>query len=76
MGVQISYELIGSGWVKCTIRVDDAGATITASYRSDALHDLALALVASLRGRSHATASFTEEPGEHRWISNCSRRGE
>jgi hypothetical protein len=68
MGVQISYDIVGAGWAKCTIRVDDACATVTASYLSDALDDLASAVAASLRGHPHATASFTEEPGEYRWI--------
>ena len=68
MGVQLSYDLVGAGWAKCTIRVDDATATVTASYLSDALDDLASAVSATLRGHPHATASFTEEPGEYRWI--------
>ena len=68
MGVQLSYELVGAGWAKCTIRVDDATATVTASYLSDALDDLASAVSATLRGHPHATASFTEEPGEYRWV--------
>jgi hypothetical protein len=68
MAVQISYELVGTGWASCTIRVDDATATVTASYLSDALDDLASAVAAAFRGHPHATASFTEEPGEYRWI--------
>ena len=32
------------------------------------MDDLASAVAASLRGHPHATASFTEEPGEYRWI--------
>ena len=69
MGVQISYDIVGAGWAKCTIRVDDACATVTASYLFERfLDDLASAVAASLRGHPHATASFTEEPGEYRWI--------
>lgn len=68
MGVQLSYDLVGAGWAKCTISVDDATATVTASYLSNALDDLASAISATLRGHPHATASFTEEPGEYRWI--------
>jgi len=68
MGVQISYDLVGAGWAKCTIRVDDASATVTASYLSAALDDLASAVSATLRGHPHASASFTEEPGEYRWV--------
>jgi hypothetical protein len=68
MGVQISYDIVGAGWAQCTIRVDDACATVTASYLWDALEDLASAVAASLPGHPHATASFTEEPGEYRCI--------
>jgi hypothetical protein len=46
----------------------DACATVTASYLSDALDDLASAVAASLQGHPHATASSTEDPGEYRWI--------
>ena len=56
MGVQISYDIVGSGWAKCTIRVDEACATVTASYLSDALDDLASALAASLRYCRRRTA--------------------
>ena len=68
MGVQISYDIVGAGWAKCTIRVDDACATVTASYLSDALDDLASAVAGSLPGASARDGSFTEEPGEYRWI--------
>jgi|SRR5215813_1355025 len=68
MGVQIYYELVGTGWARCKICVDDTCATVTASYLSDALDDLASAIAAALRGHPRATASFTEEPGEYRWI--------
>ena len=56
------------GWAKCTICVDDACATVTAAYLSGAWEDLASAVAASLRGHPHATAWFTDEPGEYRWI--------
>jgi hypothetical protein len=68
MGVDISYNLTGTGWAECTLRVDDASVTVTASYLSDALGDLASAATAFLRGHPRPTASFTEEPGEYRWI--------
>lgn len=68
MGVQISYDLVGTGWARCKICVNDACATVTASYLSDALDDLALAILAAMRGHPHATASFTQEPGEYRWV--------
>ena len=68
MGVQISYDLVGTCWAQCTIRADDASATVTASDLSDALEDLASAVSAALRGHPRATASFIEDPGEYRWI--------
>jgi hypothetical protein len=68
MGVEIRYELTGSGWAECTVRVDGTWVTVTASYLSDALDNLASAIVAVLRGHPRATASFDEEPGEYRWI--------
>jgi len=46
MSVQISYELAGTGWAECVIRINDATATVTASYLSDALDDLASAVAA------------------------------
>ncbi len=68
MGIEISYNLVGSGWAECTLRVGDAHVTVTASYLSDALDDLASAVAAVLRGHPRPTASFTEEPGEYRWV--------
>jgi hypothetical protein len=68
MGVEINYKLTGTGWAECTLHVDDAHVTVTASYLSDALDDLASAIAAALRGHPHSTARFDEEPGEYRWI--------
>ena len=68
MSVQFSYELTGSGWSECTLRIDGHVASVTASYLSDALADLASATAAALRGHPRAVASFAEEPGEYRWI--------
>ena len=67
MGVEINYKLTGPGWAECTLHVDEAHVTVTASYLSDALDDLASAIAAALRGHPHSTASFEEEPGEFRW---------
>src|SRR5216684_621253 len=68
MGVEINYNLVGTGWAECTLRVGEAQVTVTASYLSDALDDLASAIAALLRGYPRPTASFDEEPGEYRWI--------
>src|SRR5262245_5924463 len=68
MSVEISYQLVGLGWSECTVQVDDAKVTVTASYLSDALADLVSAVSAALRGHPRPTASVEEEPGEFRWI--------
>jgi hypothetical protein len=68
MGVTFSYELTGSGWADCTVRIGDQVAKVSASYLSDALADLASATAAALRGHPAPSASFAEEPGEYRWI--------
>ena len=43
MGVEFSYELTGAGWAECTLRIGEQCVTVTASYLSDALGDLAAA---------------------------------
>jgi hypothetical protein len=68
MGVTFSYELTGRGWAECTVSIDGNSATVSASFLSDALEDLASATAAALRGHPSPSASFTEEPGEYRWI--------
>jgi len=68
MSVTFSYELTGIGWATCTIRVGEQAKTVTASYLSDALADLASAAAAALRGHPRPCASFIDEPGEYRWI--------
>lgn len=65
--MKLRYNLIGTGWADCTIEIEEAIATVTASYLSDALDDLAGAIVALLCGDEHSTATFAEEPGEYRW---------
>jgi len=68
MSVEISYQLVGTGWSECTVRVNGAHATVSASYLSNALEDLVTAVTAALRGHPRPTASFAEEPGEYRWV--------
>lgn len=67
MAISIQYNLTGRGWSECTVEIDDQQIQLTASYLSDALADLLDAVGAMVRGAGHATASFTEEPGEYRW---------
>ena len=68
MSVEISYQLVGTGWSECTVHVGDAHAKASASYSSNALEDLVTAVAAALRGHPRPTASFAEEPGEYRWV--------
>ena len=65
--MKLRYELTGTGWADCTIEIGEATATATASYLSDALDDLAGAIVALLGGQQESSATFSEEPGEYIW---------
>lgn len=65
--MKLRYDLTGTGWADCTVEIGEATATVTASYLSDALDDLAGAVVALLRGDQQSAATFAEEPGEYRW---------
>lgn len=65
--MKFHYDLTGIGWADCTIEIGEATATATASYLSDALDDLAGAVVALLSGDERSTAIFVEEPGEYSW---------
>jgi hypothetical protein len=67
MSVDFHYRLAGAGWSECTLIVDEAHVTATASYLSDALRSLLSAVCRVLAGMPDATAAFDEEPGEYRW---------
>lgn len=67
MAVQLRYELVGTGWARCTVAIGGARVDVTASYLSDALDSLCAATAGVLRGEADATATFAEEPGEYRW---------
>ncbi len=75
MAVELEYDLTGTGWSECTVRVNGTTATVTASYLGDALGDLASAVTAALRGQPKSVARFWEEPGEYRWILEPLRPG-
>jgi len=65
--VDFRYQLTGAGWAECTLIVDDAHVTVTASFLSDALRSIVSAVCRVLDGMPDATATFAEEPGEYRW---------
>jgi hypothetical protein len=67
LSIEFRYHLTGVGWSECTLIVDDAHVTVTASYLSDALRSLISAVCRVLEGIAEATATFDEEPGEFRW---------
>jgi hypothetical protein len=67
LSIEFRYHLTGAGWSECTLIVDDAHVTVTASYLSDALRSLISAVCRVLEGTDGATAAFDEEPGEFRW---------
>jgi hypothetical protein len=66
--VDFHYELTGTGWSECRLAIGDVRCEVTASYLSDALGDLALAIEDVLRSPGvDAYVVFVEEPGEFRW---------
>lgn len=66
--VALHYELTGTGWSECRVEIGDVGCSVTASYLSDALGELASAVEDVLRWPGvDARAVFAEEPGEYRW---------
>ena len=66
--ILFSYDLVGVGWAECTLEVKNKKVKTTASYLSDALGDLSMAIYRALCGDKYAKAEFTEEPGEYRWV--------
>lgn len=68
MSFEISYELVGAGWSRCTMRAGSSECVVTASYLSDALGMLVLGALGILSGLKAVSFSFDEEPGEYRWV--------
>jgi hypothetical protein len=66
--LRITYELVGTGWSRCTIRADGNEVELTASYLSNALGQLVLSAIAIITGFRQTSFSFDEEPGESRWV--------
>jgi hypothetical protein len=66
--MHFEYRLVGTGWASATIAHGGATAELTASYLSDALGVLLLAVEEALSGAEEARCSWDEEPGEYRWI--------
>jgi hypothetical protein len=68
VALSLEYRLTGCGWSECRLVSSRAEVTITASYLTDALGNLAAAALELLNGASSARCSFDEEPGEYRWV--------
>jgi hypothetical protein len=66
--VRFKYYLEGPGWAYAELADHGVVATITASYLSDALGDLLSALQALIAHEPEARCTWTEEPGEFRWV--------
>jgi hypothetical protein len=68
MDLTITYELVGTGWARCTVTDERGRAEITASYLSDALGRLVLGALGVLAGFESVAFGFDEEPGGYRWL--------
>lgn len=66
--MEFHYRLTGLGWAEALISDGSSGATVTASYLDDALGDLLETVDVLLEGADDARCSWTEEPGEFRWV--------
>lgn len=66
--MEFSFRLTGTGWAEARVAHGTEWATIPASYLSDALGEVLLALVELQDGEDLAVASWEEEPGEYRWL--------
>ena len=68
MSLQLTYDLVGTGWCRCEIRLGTSEAVVTGSYLSDCLRGLARATLDMAGGSPLSRCSFDEEPGEFRWL--------
>jgi hypothetical protein len=66
--MKLRYKLTGTGWSEASLEDKDHAVTLSASYLSDALGELARGALAVLRRSGEVRFSFDEEPGEYRWI--------
>jgi hypothetical protein len=66
--VEFSYRLTGTGWAEARIGDGHRSVALSASYLSDALGDLLLAIACLQDGAEEAECVWEEEPGEYRWL--------
>jgi hypothetical protein len=72
--VSFWYRLVGRGSSEASLYDGVNRAFLSATYLSDALRDLANAVIALFGGAQRSNCSWQEEPGEYRWVFN--REGE
>jgi hypothetical protein len=65
-----SYTLCGHGWSEATIAHDGTSFSVRVSYLSDALRDLTDAVIALIRGATHASCAWQgdDDRHEYRWL--------
>ena len=68
MSISILYEIVGTGWSRCTVEAEGVKVELSASYLSDALGNLVLSAIAAISGFHSCSFGFDEEPGEYRWV--------
>jgi hypothetical protein len=66
--VDFSYRLTGTGWAEARLSDGDHSVALSASYLSDALGELLLAIACLQEGAQDAECFWEEEPGEYRWL--------
>jgi hypothetical protein len=65
--VEFSVRLTGSGWARAGLAQSEE-AELPASYLSDALGEVLLAVAELHEGENAAIASWAQERGEYRWL--------
>jgi hypothetical protein len=66
--VEFSFRLTGSGWARARLAHGSQEVELPASYLSDALGEVPLAIAELQEGENAAVASWEQEPGEYRWL--------
>lgn len=66
--VKFSFRLTGSGWARALLAHGSEEVELPASYLSDALGEVLLAVAELQDGEHAAVASWEQEPGEVRWL--------
>lgn len=68
MWVEFSFRLTGTGWAEARVAEGSNWIRLPASYLSDALGEVLLAIAELQDGEESSVASWEEEPGEYRWV--------